>query len=155
MDNYMSEAEYKAELEKIKAENESIKRKQLLQQEREKGKPKKKKMANSKKAMWLIIAIMIEVIAFSEFVIIYLKDTGSLVAIIGIASAALGFVFNAYVGLSKIENSANGIVYETAMATLNLQPTTTTPTPTTLVTTPIVTTIETEDEQDNQEDNGL
>lgn len=155
MDNYMSETEYKAELEKIKTKNESIKRKQLLQKQREKGKPKKRKMLTSKKAMWLIAIIMIQIIIFSEIAMILLHDAVAMPVLIGIASVAMGYIYRKYIDHSNIENSKDGIVYETAMWNLNNQAVTTAPTFMTPTTTPTVTMIETEDEQDNQEDNGL
>lgn len=131
MASYLSEEEYKAKYEAIKAENASKERKRKLKEEKKKSRFKRKtvkppkvklfkKVSTSKLLMYGLIFLCLEIVIFCQYAIIVLQDASAMIALIGIP-ATLVTAMLGYFSKSKKENSAGGIVYETAMAEKNKQ----------------------------------
>lgn len=115
--NHLTEDEYKARLAKIKKQNESKKRKQKLKEEKSKYRPKFKLPSASKLILLGVILLCLEIVIFCEYAIVVLNDASAMYVLLGIPATLIPIVW-AYYSKSKAENTANGIVYETAMAEL-------------------------------------
>lgn len=115
--NHLTEEEYKARLLKIKKQNESKKRKQKLKEEKDKYKSKFKLPSVSKLILLGVILLCLEIVIFCEYAMIVLDDTSAMYVLLGIPVTLVPIIW-AYYSKSKAENTANGIVYETAMAEL-------------------------------------
>lgn len=63
----------------------------------------------------LYILLCVQIVAFCEYAMMTLCDTSALYVLIGIP-AALAPIIWGYYSKSKAENTAGGIVYDTAMA---------------------------------------
>lgn len=113
---HISNEEYEIELAKIKAENASKERRRKLKEEEKKGKVKRefKLPSMSKLMLFGIIALCLQIVLFSEYAMIKLQDASAMYALIGIPTAAVA-AYLGYVQKSKAENTAGGIVYESAM----------------------------------------
>lgn len=117
---YISEAEYNSRMALIKAKNESKERKRKLKEEEKKykikSKPKKaaKKISTSKFALWVSILLCLQIVVFCEYLMLKLSDATSIYALIGIP-VALAPIILGYYNKSKAENTAGGIIFETAM----------------------------------------
>ena len=116
--SYMSDTKFQAELKKAKRKNLSKERKRLLKNERRKHWPKMKKPSTGKIALWAGFFMMLEVIIFCQYLALKTYDAAPLV---GVVSAIGGWMsmFFSYNKKSSIENSKDGIIYETAMAALS------------------------------------
>lgn len=110
---YVSEKEYKRRLHEIQRMNDSKLRLQKLNEQKKKYK-KKKKITTSKLALWIMMAIMFEIVIFAQIIMWRFGDFSSLYVLIGIPAAMIPIVWKYYDKSAK-ENCANGIVYETAM----------------------------------------
>ncbi len=110
---YLSETDFEDKLAKIKENNASKERKQLLQAEKDKYKSTKNKrpLSTSKLLLWVVVLICIEIIIFSEYVMIKLNDTSTLYTLIGVPVTLIPTVLGYYFKSAK-ENTAGGIVYE-------------------------------------------
>lgn len=115
---YMSEEEYKARLKLIKTENLTKERKAKLKKEKEKYKTKFKFPSTSKLVLLGVFLFCIEILIFCEYVMIVTGDLSAMYALIGIPATLIPTVMS-YYSKSKAENTANGIVYETAIAQMN------------------------------------
>ena len=113
---HISNEEYEIELAKIKAENASKERKRKLQEEVKKGKRKRefKMPSMSKLLMFGLVALCLQIVLFVEYATIKLQDGSAMYALIGIPAALVAAMLG-YFSKSKAENTANGIIYETAM----------------------------------------
>ena len=113
---YLSEEQYKTQLEIAKRKNQSEKRKQKLKAE--KNKYRQKKLPSTSKLVLLgAVILSLEIIIFSEYAMIKTGDLNGLYAVVGIA-ATLASVVLGYYFKSKSENTEGGIIYETALRTL-------------------------------------
>lgn len=112
--SYVSDAKFQSSLKKIKRDNLSKKRKQLLREERNKYSWKMKLPPTSKIALWAGFLLFAEIIVFCQYIAIRSYDTAPLVAMIGAIGGWIS-IFHSYSKKSSIENSKNGIVYESAM----------------------------------------
>ena len=90
----MTEQEYKQKEEKIKQRNKNIQMKQKLHRMK-KSRFKFKKIRTSKKVLWTVIAICLEILFFSEYMALKTEDTSFMYALIGVATTliptALGY----------------------------------------------------------------
>lgn len=117
---YLSEKEFNAQMKRIRAANLTKKRKAELKEERKKGKPKKKTFSMSKIVLLGIILLCVEIVIFCEYAMLKLMDTNSMYVLIGIPVALAPIIWG-YYSKSKAENTSGGIVYETAMAQLDIE----------------------------------
>ncbi|MCD7882541.1 MAG: hypothetical protein LUI87_02365 [Lachnospiraceae bacterium] len=81
------------------------------------AKKQRKKPPWSKLMMVVIIAICVEIVIYSEIAMWAKDNFDALYVLLGIPAAMFG-VFWSYTEKSKVENSAGGITYETAMMEL-------------------------------------
>lgn len=90
----MTEKEFKRKQTKIRIRNKNIVMKQKLRQMK-KSRFKFKKIRTSKKVLWTIIAICLEILFFSEYMALKTEDTSFMYALIGVATTliptALGY----------------------------------------------------------------
>ena len=90
----MTEQEYKQKEAKIKERNKNITMKRKLHRMK-KSRFKFKKIRTSKKVLWTIIVICLEILIFSEYMALKTEDTSFMYALIGVATTliptALGY----------------------------------------------------------------
>lgn len=90
----MTEQEFQQKQEKIKQRNKDIQQKQKLHRMK-KSRFKFKKIRTSKKVLWTVIAICLEILFFSEYMALKTEDTSFMYALIGVATTliptALGY----------------------------------------------------------------
>lgn len=90
----MTEQEYKQKEAKIKERNKNITMKWKLHRMK-KSRFKFKKIRTSKKVLWTIIVICLEILIFSEYMALKTEDTSFMYALIGVATTliptALGY----------------------------------------------------------------
>lgn len=111
---YMSDAKYQMKMQKIKKQNESRERKRKLREERMKYFPRFNKPPTSKLALWAGFLLMLEIIIFCQYLAIKNNDTTPLVGVVGGIGGWMSMFFS-YNKKSTVENSRNGIIFETAM----------------------------------------
>lgn len=109
---YMSDKEYKRRLHQIQKQNELKLKVQKLKDQR--NKYKKKKITTSKLALWIMMAIMFEIVIFTQVIMWHFGDFSSLYVLIGIP-AAMALPYFEYLSKAKVENTAGGITYDMAM----------------------------------------
>lgn len=115
----MTSREYELELKKIKAKNRQIEMKQNLKA----AKVKRfnfKKPNTSKLIVFVVFAICLQILWFSEHMISLTGDTSYMYALIGIPAALIPTILGYYAKASK-ENQVGGITYDTAMCNLESQ----------------------------------
>lgn len=116
---YLTSREYKLELKKIKAKNRQIEMKRNLKA----AKVKRfnfKKPNTSKLIVFVVFAICLQILWFSEHMISLTGDTSYMYALIGIPAALIPTILGYYAKASK-ENQVGGITYDTAMCNLESQ----------------------------------
>lgn len=113
----MTNKEYEESKKQIEQENFERKRRRELRNLRREGRFEFKKPSWSKTMMVAIFAICVEILIYSEVIMWRTYDLSALYALIAVPAALFG-TFWSYSEKSKVENSANGIVYETAMMEL-------------------------------------
>lgn len=90
----MTEQEYKQKEAKIKERNKNITMKRKLHRMK-KSRFKFKKIRTSKKVLWTIVVICLEILFFSEYMALKTEDTSFMYALIGVATTliptALGY----------------------------------------------------------------
>ena len=119
---YLTKQEYELELKKIKEKNQQIKMKQNLKAAKVK-RFNLKKPNTSKLIVFVVFAICLQILWFSEHMISLTGDTSYMYALIGIPAALIPTVIS-YFNKAKIENTSDsGYVYEARMAELNNQDT--------------------------------
>lgn len=80
---------------------------------------KKKKFSTSKLVLWATFLMCVEIIVFCQYAIIRLEDASSIYAMIGAPVTFIPVVIGYFVK-SKAENTSGGLVYESAMAEMNV-----------------------------------
>lgn len=116
----MTSREYELELKKIKAKNRQIEMKRNLKAAKIK-RFNLKKPNTSKLIVFVVFAICLQILWFSEHMISLTGDTSYMYALIGIPTALIPTVIS-YFNKSKIENTSDsGFIYEARMAELNNQ----------------------------------
>lgn len=117
---YLTKQEYELELKKIKEKNQQIKMKQNLKAAKIK-RLQFKKPNTSKLIVFVVFAICLQILWFSEHMISLTGDTSYMYALIGIPAALIPTVIS-YFNKAKVENTSDsGYVYEARMAELNNQ----------------------------------
>lgn len=117
----MTNQEYEDKLKKIKEKNQQIEMKQKLKD----AKVKRfnwKKPNTSKLIVFVVFAICLQILWFSEHMISLTGDTSYMYALIGIPAALIPTILGYYAKASR-ENQIGGITYDSAMAELNHQDT--------------------------------
>lgn len=117
---YISEKEFNFRMKEIQKENLSKERARKLKEEKQKGKPKRKIPSTSKLILLGMILLCVQIVVFCEYAMMTLYDASSLYVLIGIP-AALAPIIWGYYSKSKAENTVGGIVYDTAMAEMQMQ----------------------------------
>lgn len=84
----MTEQEYKQKEAKIKERNKNITMKRKLHRMK-KSRFKFKKIRTSKKVLWTIIVICLEILFFSEYMALKTEDTSFMYALIGVATTLI------------------------------------------------------------------
>lgn len=115
----ISEKEYNLRMKQIQRENEAKERARKLKEEKRKGKPKRKLPSTSKLILLGMILLCVQIVIFCEYAMMTLYDASSLYVLIGIP-AALAPIIWGYYSKSKAENTVGGIVYDTAMAGMQI-----------------------------------
>lgn len=115
----MTSREYELELKKIKAQNRQIEMKRNLKAAKVK-RFNLKKPNTSKLIVFVVFAICLQILWFSEHMISLTGDTSYMYALIGIPAALIPTILGYYAKASK-ENQVGGITYDTAMCNLESQ----------------------------------
>lgn len=112
----MTEKTFQKKLHRIEQRNDTLLKKQMLKQEREKYKPKQNiKLPSMSKIVLLVSALFCaEIVIFSEYAIMALGSGESLYTLIGAPITIVPIVI-AYYSKSKAENTRGGLVYDMAM----------------------------------------
>lgn len=113
---YMTKNQYDSKLAKLQKRNESIERRRRLREERMKYWPKFNMPPTSKIALWAGFLLMLEIIIFCQYFAIKTCDPTPLVGVVGAIGGWMSMFFS-YNKKSTVENSKNGIIFETAMLT--------------------------------------
>ena len=116
---YLTSREYELELKKIKAQNRQIEMKRNLKEAKVK-RFNLKKPNTSKLIVFVVFAICLQILWFSEHMISLTGDTSYMYALIGIPAALIPTILGYYAKASK-ENQVGGITYDTAMCNLESQ----------------------------------
>lgn len=116
---YLTSREYELELKKIKAQNRQIEMKRNLKAAKVK-RFNLKKPNTSKLIVFVVFAICLQILWFSEHMISLTGDTSYMYALIGIPAALIPTILGCYAKASK-ENQVGGITYDTAMCNLESQ----------------------------------
>lgn len=110
----MSKEEYDARMAAIKAKNANKERKNKLKEEKRKYRTKFKLPSTSKLILLGVMLLCLEIVIFCEYTMLALQDVSAMYVLIGIPAALVPIVWG-YYSKSKAENTAGGIIYETAM----------------------------------------
>ena len=114
---YLTSREYELELKKIKAKNRQIEMKRNLKAAKVK-RFNLKKPNTSKLIVFVVFAICLQILWFSEHMISLTGDTSYMYALIGIPAALIPTILGYY---ASKENQVGGITYDTAMCNLESQ----------------------------------
>lgn len=114
----MTKSQFDSKMAKAKRRNESIEYKRRLREERMKYWPKFVLPSTSKIVLIVAALLCVEILFFCQYMIVMTGDTNALYAMVG-TIATLASVILGYFVKSTRENTAQGIVYETAMAKLS------------------------------------
>lgn len=114
----MTKSQFDSKLAKAKRRNESIEYRRRLREERMKYWPKFVLPSTSKIVLIVAALLCVEILFFCQYMIVMTGDTNALYAMVG-TIATLASVILGYFVKSTRENTAQGIVYETAMAKIN------------------------------------
>lgn len=110
----LTKEKFKIELEKEREKALIRKRKQLLKAERKKYRRTFRKPPTSKLLLWADFLICLEILIYCEVAYFRYQDIGFLAALVGVP-ITLAPIAHDYYKKSTAENTAGGIVYETAM----------------------------------------
>ena len=116
---YLTSREYELELKKIHAHNRQIELRRKLKAAKVK-RFNLKKPNTSKLIVFVVFAICLQILWFSEHMISLTGDTSYMYALIGIPAALIPTILGYYAKASK-ENQVGGITYDTAMCNLESQ----------------------------------
>ena len=112
---YMTKNQFDAEMVKTKRKNETIEYKRKLREERRKYWPKFVLPSTSKIVLIVAAILCVEILFFCQYMILLTGDTNALYAMVG-TIATLASVILGYFVKSTKENTAGGLVFESAMA---------------------------------------
>lgn len=114
----MSEKEYNDCLKEIQEENATKEKIAKLREEKRKYSYKFKLPSTSKIVLAVVFVLCIEIIIFSEYVMITLGDTSAMYTLIGVPVTLVPTLLGYYHKSCK-ENTSGGIIYEKAMHECN------------------------------------
>ena len=116
----MTEQEYKQKEAKIKERNKNITMKRKLHRMK-KSRFKFKKIRTSKKVLWTIIVICLEILFFSEYMALKTEDTSFMYALVAIPASLIPTVLS-YMKNSRVEHQMGQFEnpIETPSVTLDL-----------------------------------
>lgn len=118
---YMTKSQFDSKMAKAQKRNAAIEYRRRLREERMKYWPKFVLPSTSKIVLIVAAILCVEILFFCQWMIVQTGDTNALYAMVGVI-ATLASVVLGYFVKSTRENTAQGIVFETAMAQLG-QPT--------------------------------
>ena len=105
---------FERKMKKIQQKNEKVTMKNKLREEKRKGRLFKLP-STSKLVVLGMFLLVLEIIIFAEVAMMRFGDFSAMYVLIGIPATMIPTIM-AYFSKSKSENTAGGIVYETAMA---------------------------------------
>ena len=111
----MTEKEFKRKQTRIRIRNKNIAMKQKLHQMKKSRFPKFTKPSTSKIVLFIVFAICVQILCFSEYMAITTGDTSYMYVLIGVPCALIPTILG-YFNKSKCENQRGGIVYDMAMS---------------------------------------
>lgn len=109
---------FQKRLEKEKTNRIIRERKQQIEEERRKCRKIRKKPTTSKLLLASAFLISIEILIFCEIAYLFYPDPGILATLIGVPVTIVPIALG-YLRKSTAENTAGGIVYDSAMANYN------------------------------------
>ena len=114
---FLNRTKYEKKLENLKRKNEITKQKNELLAEKNKY---KKKTTTSKLLLIVVVLLCLEIIIFSQYVMIKFQDLTALYTMISVpvtlVPVALGYFYK-----SKAENTVGGVTYQTAVHQMGLE----------------------------------
>lgn len=116
---YMTKNQFDSELAKIQKRNEGIERRRKLREERMKYWPKFVLPSTSKIVLIVSAILCVEILVFCQYMIVVTGDTNALYAMVGALFSFMAVVLGYFVKSTK-ENTKSGIVYEAAMAQMQM-----------------------------------
>lgn len=116
---YMTKNQFDSELAKIQKRNEGIERRRKLREERMKYWPKFVLPSTSKIVLIVSAILCVEILIFCQYMIVVTGDTNALYAMVGALFSFMAVVLGYFVKSTK-ENTKSGIVYEAAMAQMQM-----------------------------------
>lgn len=116
---YMTKNQFDSELAKLQKRNESIERRRKLREERMKYWPKFVLPSTSKIVLIVSAILCVEILIFCQYMIVVTGDTNALYAMVGALFSFMAVVLGYFVKSTK-ENTKSGIVYEAAMAQMQM-----------------------------------
>lgn len=114
---YMTKSQFDSKMAKAQKRNAAIEYRRRLREERMKYWPKFVLPSTSKIVLIVAAILCVEILFFCQWMIVQTGDTNALYAMVGVI-ATLASVVLGYFVKSTRENTAQGIVFETAMAQL-------------------------------------
>lgn len=120
---YMTKSQFDVKMAKAKQRNENIEYRRRLREERMKYWPKFVLPSTSKIVLIVAAILCVEILFFCQWMIVKTGDTNALYAMVGALVSFVPVIVSYFVKSTR-ENTANGIVYETAMAQLGTPPAT-------------------------------
>ena len=113
----MTDSKFEKKLKRAKEKNEEFKQKQRLEKIKYKYKQKRKPLSASKMVLLGAVVLCIQITLFCEYMMWKTMDLSSMYVLIGIVPSLSGVILGYYLK-SKSENTAGGIIFETAMEEL-------------------------------------
>lgn len=117
----MTKSQFDSKLAKVKKRNEGIEYRRRLREERMKYWPKFVLPSTSKIVLIVAAVLCVEILFFCQYMILMTGDTSALYAMVGTIATLASIILGYFVKSTK-QNTAGGITYETAMASLSQPP---------------------------------
>lgn len=117
----MTKSQFDAKLAKAKKRNEGVEYRRRLREERMKYWPKFVLPSTSKIVLIVAALLCVEILFFCQYMIVMTGDTNALYAMVGTIATLASIILGYFVKSTK-QNTAGGITYETAMASLGKPP---------------------------------
>ena len=110
----LSDSKFNLKMNKARQKNLEKERKLALKAERSKFKKDHKKISTIKLVLLVVIILCIQIIAFTEYIMIKFNDASALYVLIGVPATLVPTIWG-YYAKAKQENSEGGITYELAL----------------------------------------
>lgn len=117
----MTKSQFDSKMAKARRRNESIEYRRKLREERMKYWPKFVLPTTSKLVLITSAILCVEILLFCQYMILVTGDASALYAMVGAVFTFMPVVIGYFVKATK-QNTAGGITYETAMASMNIPP---------------------------------